>query len=88
MIEALNKLIKHQFLFHQEIASREQLTKCLGQAVKTYNTIRPQMNLGGNTPIETFKGIPISINQYINGLDQQKTIRIRENRKNACTICH
>lgn len=83
MIEALNKVIKHQFLFHKEINSREQLTKSLEQAVISYNTIRPQMNLGGNTPLETFKGIPISINQYINGLKQQKAMRIQENRKNA-----
>lgn len=87
MIEALNKVIKHQFLFHKEINSREELTKCLDEAVTQYNTLKPQMNLGGNTPIETFEGIPIQLSQYINGLEQQKAMRIQENRKNACTLC-
>jgi len=54
----------------------------------TYNTIRPQMSLGGNTPIETFEGTPIYLHQYTNGLEQKKAIRIQENRKNACTLCH
>lgn len=88
MIEALNKVIKHQFLFHKEINSKEELKKCLKQAVNSYNTVRPQMSLGGNTPIETFEGTPISLNQYTNGLDKQKAVRILENRKNACNLCH
>ena len=88
MVEALNKVIKHQFLFHKDITSRKQLTKVLDEVVTTYNTIRPQMNLGGNTPIETFQGTPISINQYLKGLEEQKVIRRQENRKNACNLCH
>lgn len=88
MVEAINKVIKHQFLFHKEITSRKQLTKVLDEVVSTYNTIRPQMNLGGNTPLETFEGTPIHLNQYVNSLDQQKAIRIQENRKNTCSLCH
>lgn len=39
MIEALNKVIKHQFLFHKEITSRKELIKYLQQAVTSYNTV-------------------------------------------------
>lgn len=87
MIEALNKVIKHQFLFHKEINSREELTKCLENAVTSYNTLRPQMSLGGNTPIETYQGKPIELTQYTIGLEKQKIIRRLENRKSACNLC-
>ncbi|OUS13587.1 hypothetical protein A9Q93_09095 [Nonlabens dokdonensis] len=88
MIEALNKVIKHQFLFHQEITSREQLTKYLNQTVIIYNELRPQMNLGGNTPLETFNGLSIDLSQYTRDFKEQKQLRILTNRKNACTLYH
>ncbi len=37
---------------------------------------------------ETFIVILVYINQYVKGLDLQKAIRIQENRKNACSLCH
>lgn len=88
MIEAFNKVIKHQFLFHNEITSREELKKCLKQAVTSYNTVRPQMSLGGNTPIETYQGKPIQLTQYKTDIELQKGIRRLENRGNACNLCH
>lgn len=88
MIEALNKVIKHQFLFHKEINSKEVLNKCLEKAVTSYNTVRPQMRLGGNTPIETYQGKPIELTQYKTGIELQKVIRRLENRRNACNLCH
>ncbi|WP_124981827.1 hypothetical protein [Nonlabens xiamenensis] len=63
-------------------------TKVLDEVVTTYNTIISQMNLGGNTPLETFEGTPVHLNQYTDGLDLQKAIRIQENRKNACSLCY
>lgn len=88
MIEAVNKIIKHQFLYPKEITTGQQLKKVLHQVVDTYNTIRPQMSLGGNTPFETFKGTPIEIKQYTHGFTSQKQLRIKQNRKNACQRCH
>ncbi len=87
-IEALNKVIKHQFLFHKGIDSREKLVTSLHEVVAAYNTSRPQMNLGGNTPIETYQGKPIELSQYTTELNLQKALRVVENRKNACGLCH
>jgi putative transposase len=53
MIEAINKIIKHQFLHPKEITNGNQLTNIMTYTILIYNTIRPQMSLGGNTPKET-----------------------------------
>lgn len=87
MIEAINKIIKHQFLFPKELANGNQLTKLIAETIPIYNTIRPQMSLGGNTPQETFNGLSIDISRYTHNFKEQKTIRIKLNRKNACNIC-
>jgi hypothetical protein len=87
MIEAINKIIKHQFLHPKEIANRKHLTHVLRKTIPVYNTIRTQMNLGGNTPLETFSGIPIDISKYTLGFKEQKQRRLTQNRKTACKVC-
>ena len=42
MIEAINKIIKHQFLFPKELVDGNQLANLLGETITIYNTIRPQ----------------------------------------------
>ncbi len=86
-IEALNKVIKYQFLFPKQIYSRTQLLNILEESVTTYNKIKPQKSLGGNTPFETFNGVPINFSTYIIHFKQQKAIRILQNTKNACKQC-
>ena len=87
MIEAVNKIIKHQFLHPKEIANRKHLTQILRKTIPIYNTIRPQMNLGGNTPLETFNGISIDISKYTLGFKDQKQLRLTQNSKTACKAC-
>lgn len=87
MIEAVNKIIKHQFLHPKEIASGKHLTHVLRETISVYNTIRPQMNLGGKTPLETFDGILIDISKYTLSFTAQKQRRLTQNRKNACKVC-
>ena len=87
MIEALNKVIKHQFLFPKNIDNSNQLSKILGQSVEIYNEQRPQMSLGGNTPIETFNGSSIDISKYIQSFNAHKALRRQLNKKNACKAC-
>ena len=48
------KIIKHQFLLPQNLANKEQLETVLKIDVETYNCMRPQLSLYGNTPSETF----------------------------------
>ena len=87
MIEALNKTIKHQFLYHHQITNREQLNRILKEAVLIYNAERPQMSLGGNTPIETFNGQTIDLSTYTNRFKAQKALRKQQNKQYPCTIC-
>ncbi|WP_299272415.1 DDE-type integrase/transposase/recombinase [uncultured Psychroserpens sp.] len=87
MVEALNKVIKHQFLFPKDIANSNQLNKILNQSVEIYNHIRPQMSLGGNSPQETFNGITIDISKYTQNFNEHKTLRRQLNKKNICNVC-
>ena len=87
MIEAINKIIKHQSLYHKEIPDRNRLASVFKQTVAIYNTIRPQMSLQGNTPLQTFEGKPMDFAVYSQRFPSQKAIRIQENTKSKCTKC-
>ncbi|WP_281989688.1 hypothetical protein [Aquimarina aggregata] len=39
MIESVNKVIKHQFLFPKTIKDKNKLEQLITEAVSTYNTI-------------------------------------------------
>lgn len=87
MIEAINKIIKHQSIHPNEIENGNQLLNVMTGIMSTYNTTRPQMNLGGNSPQETFDGLSIDISRYTYNFKEQKANRIQQNRKNACKVC-
>ncbi|MEM6720016.1 MAG: DDE-type integrase/transposase/recombinase [Bacteroidota bacterium] len=87
MIEAVNKVIKHQFLFPQNIENSNQLHNFLKQSVSVYNNIRPQMSLGGNTPGETFHGTAIDFSKYSQNFNEHKAYRRQQNKKNTCKMC-
>jgi len=86
-IEAFNKIIKHQFLLPRIVENRKQLINALAKDLTTYNTIRPQLSLQGNTPAETFSGKPMDINHYKTHFDNQKTVRITQNQQYRCKGC-
>lgn len=86
-IEAFNKIIKHQFLLPRNLENREQLVLALKNDVITYNTIRPQLSLQGNTPAETFAGKPVSLNTYKTHFSEHKNRRVIENQQNSCKTC-
>jgi len=87
MIEALNKTIKHQFLYPKQINSGIQLSKVLDESVILYNIVRPQMALGGNTRFETHNGILIDFSKYKTSFIKQKEIRLVQNKAKSCKIC-
>ena len=87
MIEAINKIIKHQFLHPKEIGDGKQLGNILEETITVYNAIRPQMSLGGNTPSETFNRKTIDFSVYSKNFNVQKAIRITENKKIKCKRC-
>lgn len=86
MVEALNKTIKNQFLYPKQLSSEIQLIKVLRETVSIYNTIRPQMSLGGNTPFETLIGVPIDFSIYKKYFVQQKVTRLAQNKENICKV--
>ncbi len=86
-IEAFNKIIKHQFLLPQNLENRKQLVLALDIDVLTYNSIRPQFSLLGNTPNETFEGKVIDITDYKSHFEQQKVLRIAKNQQSKCKSC-
>jgi putative transposase len=87
MVEALNKVIKHQFLHPKEVTNKNQLISVMADTIPIYNTIRPQMSLGGNTPKETFTGLSINILRYTSNFKEQKQLRLAQNKKNTCKVC-
>ena len=71
----------------QNLTNRTALETALATDVLTYNTIRPQLSLQGNTPSETFSGKPITINVYKTHFHKHKTLRIAKNQQNKCGNC-
>ena len=86
-IEAFNKIIKHQFLLPRNLENRKQLIHALAEDVPTYNTIRPQFSLEGNTPTETFEGKIIDLKSYKTHFEEQKRWRVMLNQQNKCKNC-
>jgi putative transposase len=81
----LIRLLK--FLHPKEISDRNKLETVFNQSVSIYNTIRPQMSLQGNTPIQTYEGKPIDFSVYSQRFNTQKIIRIQQNTKSKCIKC-
>lgn len=87
MIERFNRVLKHEYLYPQLINTSNQLYNILPINIENYNTTRPQMKLGGNTPHEVFKGIEINLNNYKTQFTTHKKLRIKTNQQNKCVIC-
>ncbi len=87
MIKSVNKVIKHQFLFPKTTADKNELEQLLSESVNTYNTIRPQFSLGGNTPKETFTGTVIQFSKYSQKFKEQLQIRRKHHQNNQCSHC-
>ena len=86
-MEAINKILKHQFLLPKHLQNYEQLLKVLITCIETYNTIRPQQRLLGNTPEETFNGKTVLATNYNSNFNTQKARRIEFHQNNICKIC-
>jgi putative transposase len=87
MIEAFNKTLKYEFLYPKTINTGTGLKKVIDKAIPTYNNHRPQWSLGGNTPSETFSGIPMDFSKYKTSFEGQKAIRLAQNKETSCRTC-
>lgn len=83
MIEAANKQIKYNFLYHKHIATLTELKTYVHQAIDDYNN-RPHNVLSGLTPNEVLKGkMPANVD-YAAQLNAAKARRLTENKKLKC----
>jgi putative transposase len=87
MIEAFNKTFKYEFLYPKNINTGIGLKKVIDESIPIYNNHRPQWSLDGNTPSETFSGIPMDFSNYKSSFSKQKAIRLTQNKDNSCRIC-
>jgi len=83
MVEAVNKSIKYDFLFHKELLDFEQTKSYLQTVVEEYNN-KPYHPLKGLTPKEVFEGKLPDKNMFKKEIVEAKRQRIEENRKNLC----
>jgi putative transposase len=85
-IEAFNKIFKHQ-LIQQLFPTQKQFLQAMSSMIFTYNEIRPQLSLQGNTPAEVYQGKRIDISMYKTHFPEQKLLRKAQNQHNICKTC-
>jgi putative transposase len=86
MIEAVNKRIKYDFLFREQLPDLECTRRFLETAVKQYNN-RPHSALFGLTPKEVFYGIPPNKQLFKPQIELAKALRKAENKALNCDNC-
>ena len=86
MIEAVNKRMKYDFLFRQQLPDLESTRRFLETAVKQYNN-RPHSALFGLTPNEVFYGVPPNKQLFKPQIELAKALRKAENKALSCDNC-
>ena len=86
MIEAVNKRMKYDFLFRNELLDFEHTQRFLENAVVQYNN-RPHSALFGLTPLEVFHGAKPDKNLFKDQILHAKILRKTENKALSCHSC-
>ena len=86
MIEAVNKQMKYNFLFRQELLDLAHTQRYLKTAVEQYNH-RPHSALFGFTPYEVFHGKIPDKAFFKPQMEQAKALRKTENQALSCDNC-
>jgi len=86
MVEAVNKRMKYDFLFRNQLPDIEHTKRFLETAVLQYNN-RPHTALYGFTPHEVFNGAKPDKNFFKPRLEQAKIYRKAENKTLVCDNC-
>jgi len=86
MIEAVNKRIKYDFLFREQLADFESVKRFLETAVEQYNN-RPHSALFGLTPHEVFYGATPDKTLFKDQINRAKLLRKAENKALSCHNC-
>ena len=86
MIEAVNKRMKYDFLFRQQLFDFNHTQRFLETAVEQYNN-RPHSALFGLTPYEVFNGAIPDKTLFKPKIEQAKLLRKAENQALSCDSC-
>ncbi|WP_296385983.1 integrase core domain-containing protein [Winogradskyella sp.] len=81
MIEAFNKVLKHQFLYPRKISNRTTLEKVMTEVIPIYNNERPQLKLAGNTPNGIFISSQIHFGNTLMVLEHKKHLELLKTNK-------
>jgi putative transposase len=85
-IEALNKILKHQFLRKKIITTEKQLKKEILSFINIYNNHRPHAALNGYTPNEKYNNSK-DFEWFSTAIKQQKNERSKQNKAKTCKKC-
>jgi putative transposase len=83
MIEAANKQLKYQFLYHHHIADYDALVKYIELSINDYNN-RPHHVLPGLTPSEVLQGQIPDPHAHCSQIQKAKANRLIEDKKIKC----
>jgi len=87
IVEAVNKVLKYRFLFHNNIPDITSLEKHLASFIPVYNNIRPHCGLKGLTPKQVLNGVKIDKEKQRTKIKEAISNRIAINTKYSCGLC-
>ena len=87
MVEAVNKVLKYRFLFHNNIPDIASLEKHLNSFIPVYNNIRPHCGIKGLTLKQALNGIKINKEKQRREIKKAIRDRIATNTKYNCGLC-
>ncbi|EMK26112.1 DDE-type integrase/transposase/recombinase [Leptospira kirschneri] len=86
MVEAVNKIMKYQFLFPKNLVSFQDVIRTLKSAVSEYNS-RPSGVLFGYSPNEVLNGAIPDKHLFADQIKRAASKRSELNRTEACEAC-
>ena len=92
LVEAHNKIIKHNYLKNREVEDEKQLLLALKQIIHDFNEVRPHCSLNGLTPAEVYAGLSLwgkdpNLPHFQEILKKARVDRVAKNQKNLCKLC-
>ncbi|OHD36055.1 MAG: hypothetical protein A2Y30_01275 [Spirochaetes bacterium GWE1_32_154] len=84
MIEAVNKILKYNYLFREKIPDFESCCKYLEKFIPDYND-RPHCSLEGLSPNEAYSGVTIDHHEVSEQVKSARIARILENQGYSCS---
>ena len=77
MIEAVNKILKYQYLFRKPIADQKHLQEAIRSAIDDYNN-RPHYALKGITPADAYEGKVFNRDEYHGRIEAAREKELRK----------